>query len=232
VSLERDEQHRYWILDRKGRREALGVTRTLIEANLVDDTYFTDRARGRGKLVHLFAEMILTNTLDRPVDASVVTYLMGLRKFLDKYAPTVHGAEIMRGHATRLLAGTCDLEVSILGGEATIEIKTSTPSPWHGLQLAPYCFLKEGTDWLSRGRFGLYLNERGGFRLKEFDDHTDLDYFFRAHELLHWRVKHGSHERPFGRRIDNGAGAGSIELADEDGQRGDGLYGDPPEDRW
>lgn len=176
------------------------MTRTLVEANLVDDEYFSERARGRGKLVHLFAEMIMTNTLNRPVDSSIVGFLIALRKFLEKYAPTVNGAEVMLAHLFRLLAGTVDLDVLLLGGPAVVEIKTGTPADWHGLQLAPYAFLLDGTKWLQRARFGLYLNERGGFRLKEYDEYSDLDTFFRAHEMLHWRVKHGSFERPYGRK--------------------------------
>jgi hypothetical protein len=237
MALERDESHRYWYTDDQGRRELLGVTRTLIEGNLVDDEYFTDRARGRGKLVHLFAEMILTNTLDRPVDQSVIGPLIGLRKFLDMYAPTIHGAEAMLAHVVRLLAGQIDLDVSILGGPAVIEIKLSQPSIWHGLQLAPYAFLLDGTKWMSRARFGLYLNDRGGFRLKEYDEQSDLDYFFRAFELLHWRVRHATFERPFGRKpvdtvsdlsVDRYALAGDHVPVDDDGDWRDGFNGDLP----
>lgn len=238
LSIERTAEHRYFLTDEhEGRREAIGVTRALVEANLVDDEYFTDRSRGRGKLVHLFAEMILTNALNRPVDQSVVNYLIGLRKFLDMYAPIVHAAEIVLAHAMRLLAGTVDLDVHIFGAPATIEIKTSNPSPWHGLQLAPYSYLLDGPKWSERQRFGLYLNDRGGFRLKEYDDVSDLDYFFRAHETLAWRVNHGTFERPYGRRpIDAeysvataGIGSGDPFANDSSREWRDGIYGDPPE---
>lgn len=202
--VERDEQHRYWIINDAGKREALGVTSSLVSANLVDDTYFSDRARGRGKLVHDFADRILSGTLNRPIDAAALMPLTGLRKFLDKYSPKVVGTEVVLAHEDRLLAGTCDLDVEILGGKAVVEIKLSTPTAWHALQLAPYAFLLDGPKWLSRGRFGLYLNDRGGFRLKEYDAASDLDYFFRAFELLHWRCRHGSNERPYGRRDGDG----------------------------
>jgi hypothetical protein len=201
MNVERDSEHRYWIVECGQRIQAIGVTRTLVESGLVDDSYFSDKARGRGRLAHFFAERIATNTLSfSPVDTSIVGFMIGLRRFLDRYTPTVINAEVLLANAPKLLAGTADLDVYMLGALGVIEIKTGTPTPWHGLQLAPYAYMLDGSKWLDRVRWGLYLTERGGFRLKEYDDPTDLDYFLRAHELLHWRIKHGSHERPYGRR--------------------------------
>jgi hypothetical protein len=200
MKVERDDDHRYWLTRDDGTRdEAIGVTRTLIENNLIDDTWFTDQGRGRGRLAHFFAERIATNTLDRPIEASIAGPMIGLRKFLDKFGPTVRNAEVILINPNRLLGGGIDLDVEIDRSAAVIDIKLSSPTHWHGLQLAPYAYLLDGAKWLSRQRLGLYLTHSGGYRLKEYDDTTDLDYFFRAFELLHWRLKRGSHARPYGR---------------------------------
>lgn len=203
MNVERDGDHKYWLTRVEGgpREQAIGVTRTLVEANLIDDTYFSDKARGRGRMVHHFVERIATNTLDKPIDVSVLGQLIGFRKFLDTFAPEVHNAETILINPNRLLAGTIDLDVTIGHAKAVIEIKPSSPVPWHSLQLCAYSFLLDGPKWMQRQRLGLYLSARGGFRLKEFDEPSDLDYFLRAHELLHWRIKHGSHERPYGKSV-------------------------------
>jgi hypothetical protein len=239
MMIERTDDHRYFFVDARGRHEALGVTRTLIEANLVDDEYFNDLGRGRGKLVHEFAERLATNTLSKPIDVSALGYMRAFRRFLDEYGPEVHGAEVVLGHVARRLAGTCDLDVVMRGSKAVVDIKTGSPSDWHGLQLAPYAFLLDGVPWMKRARFGLYLKETGGFRIKEYDEISDLDYFFRAHELLHWRVNHGSFEKPYGRKPIAGvgdyvagrgsSGTGIDDVYIEDGDGRDRLYGDPAE---
>lgn len=206
IDLERDADHRYWFR-RHGaaeRQEAIGVTRSLIESNIVDDTYFTDLARGRGRLAHVVAERILTNTLTAPIDAAILPQMVALRKWLDRYGPIVRNAEVMIVNPNRLLAGTLDIDVEIEHADAVVELKLSEPTPWHGLQLAAYAYLLDGPNWMRRQRFGLYLKPTGGYRFKEYDDVTDLDYFLRAHELLHWRIKHGTYDKPYGRRVGNG----------------------------
>lgn len=200
--IERDEQHRYWNVDRFGRQEMLGVTRTIVSAGLVDDSYFTDLSRGRGKLVHFFCERIATKQpIDVGIHQSVVGYLVALRKWLDRFAPTINGAEVIKGDLVRLLAGQVDLDLSkMLGSKAVVEVKTSEPTAWHGLQLAPYAYLLDKKKWIDRARFGLYLKPNGNYRMKEYDNHRDLDTFLEAHSMLMWRVRHGSYERPYGRR--------------------------------
>ncbi len=199
--IERNDKHQYWSVNGHGREELLGVTRTLVESNLIDSEFFTDLSRGRGKFVHYIAERLVTNRpLEDGIHESVLGYVIGLRKFLDRHAPQIHGAEVVKGDTVRKLAGTVDLDLFMEGGRGIVEIKTSNPTPWHGLQLAPYAYLLDGPKWLDRARWGLYLTPNGGYRLKEYDDHTDLDYFLRAHELLLWRCRYGNFERPYGRR--------------------------------
>lgn len=203
------------------------MTRTLIEAGLIDDSYFSDKARGRGRLAHYVAEKILTNQANGPIDAAVLPYMLGLRKFLDRYAPVIVNAEVMMLNPNLLLAGTVDIDARIDHAQAVIEIKTGEPTPWHALQLAPYAYLLDGAKWMSRQRLGLYLNLRGGFRLKEYDGVTDLDYFMRAFELLHWRVLHGSYDKPYGRdRRDRG---GDSIVLDDAGDWRNGLDGNTSE---
>lgn len=226
ATVERDSDHRYWIIRGSKRQEAVGVTRSLVEANLVDDTYFSDRVAGRGRLAHFFAHRVVTNTLNEPIPDSMTGYMVALRKFLDQYGPTIHNAEVIAGNPNRLLGGTIDLDVEIFGGDATIELKLSSPTLWHGLQLAPYSFLLEPTNWLRRGRFGLYLKPTGGFRIYEYDDPRDLDVFFRAHELLHWRISHGTNNRPYGKRTDHSDRAIVHDEGSNDGRSFDD--GDPP----
>lgn len=200
MKIERNADHRYFVIERNVRREMIGVTRSLIAANLVDDEWFNDAGRARGQLVAHFAEKIATNTVDVPIPESITGYLVGLRKFLDKYGPKVICAEVIMADPARQLAGTVDLELAgLLGSDATVDIKTGSPSPVHGLQLAAYAYLKARSKWMSRRRFGLYLTASGGFRLREYDDVTDLDVFFRVHDTLRWRIAHGSFERPYGR---------------------------------
>lgn len=223
MKIERDDQHRYFVTMRNVRREMIGVTRSLIAANLVDDEWFNDAGRARGQLVAHFAEKIATNTVDVPIPESITGYLVGLRKFLDKYGPKVICAEVIMADPARQLAGTVDLELAgLLGSDATVDIKTGAPEDWHGLQTAAYAYLSKRATWMSQRRFGLYLSATGGFRLKEYDAVEDLDAFFRVHDTLRWRIAHGSFERPYGRsELDT-----RTRVLDDDRDGRDGIDGD------
>lgn len=211
MSVERTDDHRYFITSGTDRIEAVSTTRVIVESNLVNDAYFTDESRLRGKIVHSFVEQIATNTLNRPIDVAILGYLQALRSALDKEKPNVIGAEVVLGNLARLFAGTVDIEAIWKKFDAIYEVKTSGAEPWHALQTAAYAYLKAGPKWMKIKRFALYLRANGSARLIEHDDHRDLDYFFRALEMLQWRIERGTYERPYGRnRIDGGNGTGSV----------------------
>lgn len=225
--IERTEDHRYFRIEHGAREEYLSTTRAIVEANLVDDDFFTDAGRLRGRLVHTFVERIASNTLDRPIDTTVLPYLIGFRKVLDRERPTVIATESVIGNAARRYAGTIDLELRQGRRDLIWEIKTGQPEPWHGLQLAAYAYLKAGPKWLDVERFGLYLNASGGARLKQYDDAADLDAFFWCLNLLHTRVKWGSYDRPYGRRRDRfGTTGGHISGPATDDHFGNGRNRD------
>lgn len=234
-AIERDDQHRYWCLTPQGREEYLGVTRCLVESNIVDDSYFTDIARGRGKIVHFFAEHIVMNRpLLYEIHDGVVGYITALRHFLDRLGPEILDAETIMASDLRKLAGQRDIRLKMQGATGTLEIKTGAYAKWHPLQTAAYAYLERGPQWLSEARWSLHLTASGGFSLKEHTDHTDLDYFFRTYELLQWRIRHGTWERPYGRR---GASYGEREhsgRADVDFTNGFGIGSDadPSDTGW
>lgn len=214
--IERTEDHRYFITSGADRIEAVSTTRAIVESNLVDDEFFTDEGRMRGKVVHSYVEQIATNTLNRPIDVAILGYLTALRSALDRERPKIIGAEVVLGNLARLFAGTIDLEAIWKKFDAIYEVKTSPFEPWHGLQTAAYAYLKAGPKWMKVKRFGLYLRASGGFKLHEFDDHPDLDYFFRALDLLHWRIERGTHDRPYGRRSRTGSHRSGFVVAGDD----------------
>lgn len=218
--IERTADHRYFLIERGDREELVSTTRCIVEANLVDDEFFSEAGRLRGRLVHSFVERIATKTLDRPIDATALPYLIGFRKALDREKPKVIAAEAVYGNRARRYAGTIDLDVVVARRPTFWEVKTTQPAPWHALQLAAYAYLKYGPKWLNCDRFGLYLNASGGYRLKQYDDPSDLDAFFWCLNLLTKRIAWGSYERPYGRRsiqpIAVGTGTDDSAIPDDD----------------
>lgn len=197
-------QHRYWWTPEQGRpRELLGVTRTLREQGVIDGTYFSDQACERGRIVHACAETILRG---RPLDERLLRpehlpYVDAVARWQREQEPRLDAVEQRVADPALGSAGTLDVAgswaaVAALPRGAVPRVgigdfKTGAPSPWHGVQLAAYAWLRHGPAWVGVARYGIYLTARGTYTQQRYEDMTDLGVYLAAVSLHQWRVRHG-----------------------------------------
>lgn len=209
-----EHDHRYWFNSADmPSTELFSVTRTLNEANLVDDEWFSELAAERGTLVHALAELYARGTLDRlTVDPALAGYLRAVEAFYQSHYPTMlweqpqlHHIERIAFDRVRRAAGTLDFCWEHGLRRRLYDFKTSTPTPWHGLQLAAYAWLAYGHEWVAVERYGVYLKSSGRFALERFDDHSDLQIYLNALDNMNWRARHGRSDRLYGKSVYAGA---------------------------
>jgi hypothetical protein len=194
------DKHEYW-LSEGGREVKLpSVTQILADVGILDASeYRTTKkladgrevdARTFGTYVHQACHYDDLGTLDEDtLDAAIKPYLGGYRAFKRDVAFKVLLSEVPSYHPQYRYAGTPDKAGLFERGNicAIVDIKTGAPSPWHRIQLAAYSFIQRWEDCAAPGRFGLYLNESGTYKLIEYKDRQDGQIFLSALAVFNWK---------------------------------------------
>jgi hypothetical protein len=188
-SLRLDADHRYWLED----RELLSVTAVLMEAGLIDQTWFTEEAADRGTYVHQACQLRDADDLGA-CDPAYAGYLEAYERFLREAVPAWVHIEHRVCDPTLGYAGTVDRAGHFKYEWAVLDIKTGPPAPWHGLQLAAYGRLLPRMG-LRPKRYDLYLTATGTYRLEPQTTRTDESVFLSALQLTQFRRTHGYHRR-------------------------------------
>jgi hypothetical protein len=161
-------------------RTLCGVTAAIKSAGLIEDRWFSEQATVRGAYVHQALEYLDAGVLDdTTIDPQIAGYVEAYRRFLrDTSLGPVLLNEARLCDAVLGFAGTVDRVRSIHDRHAVIDIKSGTPAPWHGVQLAAYADLvKVAFSWPTLNRYGLYLRPDGTYALKPYLDRSDWDVF-------------------------------------------------------
>lgn len=172
------------------------VTQVLHLVGLVDDRWYREEHRTRGRYVHKMIAYEEREGLDEAsVDERLAGYLAGYRKFLADAQPgpcvllETPLADPIRGYA-----GTPD-QIRLLNGRlALIDHKTGSADSWHPLQSAAYVALYRlhtGDD-KPVDRHTLYLKPNGTYRLSEpHRDRNDLKVFYAALAVAQFALTNG-----------------------------------------
>lgn len=167
------------------------VTQTLQLAAVIDDTYYTEEHRTRGRYVHRMIVFDESESVDEStVDSRLRGYLDAYRRFKRETQPG-HCELIEQPLCDPILrvAGTPD-QVRIFGGQlALIDHKTGSPLSAHRLQTAAYEHLVRGA--LKCGplkRYCLYLQASGRYRLEEHTDRRDFAVFKACLSVAHFKL--------------------------------------------
>jgi hypothetical protein len=187
--ITRDETHTY----RARGRIVPGVTRALMAIDELDGIprEMLEAAANFGRHVHKACHLFNQGMLDEEaLDAPLVPYLAGYRKFLaDTTARVIH-SERMVYHRKVGYAGELDL-TAIWGRHAlpaVIDIKTSAAVPRSvGPQTAMYreAYISEGNK-ASKTRYCLHLKDNGDYRLHEYNDPRDWNIALSCLNVWNW----------------------------------------------
>ena len=176
----KEETHQYFC----NGLEYPSVTQIIKAAGLVDDAWFTNESRDRGRYVHSIIEWDQAGELDEEsVDVFLTGYLDAWKRFVADTGFVSELSEYRMVSEMYRVAGTAD-QIGILNGKkAIIDVKSGAVSPCVSLQLAGYELL-----WNSSvKRFALQLKDDGKYSLKEYTDRGDRSVFIAAAALYHWK---------------------------------------------
>ena len=157
------------------------VSTVIQEAGLVDTTWFTEFAADRGTYVHQACALWDQDNLDEEqLDPQIKPYLEAYKSFRSKVS--VPWLSIEETKVDRVLgyAGTPDR----VAKDLLVDLKTGSPLPFHGAQLAAYAMLSFPTVAAVK-RFGLYLSNDGTYRYVPYKDRADYDVWRAALTIYH-----------------------------------------------
>lgn len=163
------------------------VTEILRDAGLVSTEWMTEEDRDRGTAVHLAIKFLLEGTLDRSsLDPTVAPRLAQFERFMVNVRPVIHAVEERVTHPLYRYQGTLDLRVTIKGRRGVVDVKGTTPSEFHGPQLAAYLGASEFAQERRPCRHNLYLHD-DRYQLVERKNRFDWPAFLAANSLKQWR---------------------------------------------
>lgn len=155
------------------------VTQVLHATGRLDDTWYTEDACRRGRLVHeACAHLDLCGRIVVPDGLS--GYVDGYVRFLETVAPQWDAVEVARWSQRLRLAGRPDRIGRIFGVPTIVEIKTGQRADWHDLQTAGYQLLKP-----TGARLVVYLPGDGTYSTRPCLQPSDLSVFLEALNRVH-----------------------------------------------
>lgn len=144
-----------------------------------------DAASKFGQAVHLACELDDLGTLDESaLDASLVPYLEGWRKFSKDYLVEWSSIEVQVYHANMNYAGTPDRIGLVKGDNTVVDIKsTAALYPSVGPQLSAYAHAS-GNKFAKR--LAVQLKSNGTYVAEYYKDPTDWPVFVSLLTVRNW----------------------------------------------
>lgn len=173
-----DAQHHDYI-DLETSEVLPHITGMLERAGLIDDTWYTEESSARGTAVHRLTADFDLGALDV---ASCVSryrgYLLGHVKAMQILQPDILAVEEPIVHPVYKFGGRPDRYVIIRGLRGLIEIKSGAEEKSHQIQTAlqaELLSLTAGIPPAGLQRLGLYVKDKGKFKIVEHKDRRDFD---------------------------------------------------------
>lgn len=190
-------EHEYRLHDEKtpaswGRR-LLSVTQALQACNLVDDDWYTEQSRQRGRFVHKAVMLEEQGRLDEStIDERLLGYIGAYRAF-KRDVPLGPCEWLEQPLADPVLgfAGTPDQVRPVRDVLTLLDLKSGAPHPTHALQTSGYVHLLtvHNPDWRFLPRAALYLRKNGAYQLVPHENRNDIKIFKAAVVVAQWKEK-------------------------------------------
>jgi len=149
-----------------------------------------ETARVFGTHVHDACALMLKVKLNwSTLDPSLIPYVTAARDFIRERKLVVLNAEERMHEPDLRFAGTIDLFASWHGKLTIFDWKSATSMPRSAaLQTAGYSILMKKTFAIQKlHRAGVLLRPDGTYKIYEFKDRRDHNWFLSALNLWHWR---------------------------------------------
>ena len=166
---------------------SLGPSVTQILDPLKDSSHYTMEKREFGKAVHAAIHYYNENDLDwDTLGEAFKPRVEGWARFCQDtgFTPDLIEQPMASRHGYCGKPDAVDLDLALA------DIKTGAPEPWHAIQTALYCSMLPN-PYINR--WGVYLNERGTYTLKQFpktDYHSDLNVGLNCLAIHNWKARH------------------------------------------
>lgn len=189
-----EEQHQY-------KAEGIvvpSVSQVLQDLGFVDDTWFTEYGRDRGRAAHKAILYEDEGNLDyATLDPVLVPRVEAWKSFRNDMGWVSRIKETPMYHPIYRFAGTPDDIGTHRKADlnfAIVDIKTGQAMPYHALQLALYaCLLSHLTDCdpASVERIVVQLKADATYKITRFTDKQDIPVALSAVSLYHWKRNKG-----------------------------------------
>lgn len=162
------------------------VTQVLKSAGLVDDRWFNEGARDRGRIVAVAIELHSKGELGTVPDG-YQGYVDAWKKFLAETGFVPSSVEQPICHEHYGYAGTPDSIGRFRDGALTIvDVKTGADASHYALQTAGYglmlCSIPD--------RCCVFLSADGKYKMRPHKNPRDRDVFLAALKIVHWQREH------------------------------------------
>lgn len=151
-----------------------------------------EHKRQIGVAVHRAIALDLEDDLEPDsLDPMVEGYFEAWRRFRREKRFHCHLSECWVASKKFRYAGTLDLVGTMDGSEVLIDAKSSNPHPGSALQTAAYLHAAAEMGFTSQaGRFSLYLQPEGSYRLEPHISQNDFPVFLSCLSRYNWQVSH------------------------------------------
>jgi hypothetical protein len=152
------------------------------------------RAAEFGSHVHQAVDLMLRGVLDwDSLDAALVPYVIGARRFLDESGAHAVASEMRVYHKALKYAGTLDLLADWKGQRSLFDFKTGSQVPRTvGPQTVAYALALDSMGALPVKRRYCVQLMPNDYRVTPLTDPADRSIFQSCLNLYHWRNKHAA----------------------------------------
>ena len=178
-----EEDHTYW----DGDTRYPSVTEILQEEGMIDTRWFDEWSRTRGTYVHKAVELYNNGELlEADLDEHLIPYLDAWRRFKENSDIVILNSEMVVHSEIFRYAGTLDIECTINGHKAIIDLKSGIVAPATALQLAGYTMAYHA-NYYSVKRYGLSLKD-GKATIVPFENFSDFSMWQAIIDIYYYKL--------------------------------------------
>lgn len=163
------------------------VTQVLKSVGMIDERWFNQAARDRGRVVTIAIELHSKGELVT-VPGGYEGYVEAWVKFVDDTGFAARDVEKPVFSRLHGFAGTPDLEGHVPGAtrRLIVDVKTGVEAEHYPIQTAGYDMAYSD----AHDRWCVFLKQNGKYAIRQHTNPRDRDVFLAALKIVHWQREH------------------------------------------